>query len=505
AREIFEENLSIAVEIGAKNDEICAYLNLAIQSHELGDFREVEVQAAKANRESVATHSQDYELISEVLRSLAVAYLGHPAEAERIHGKVLEELHKLPADGRTVIEITVLPYIAERQLFMGQVLRGLASAQEAWRLTLDTGVRDYEQRILTLLGEAFARLGEFESAREQYQKALELGQTVCAPGTIARAQAGLGYLAFRAGNLEEAARLVGESHIGASTIGAAYLAADIAFLRGRIALATTDRALAATCFDEVLRRGKEIGCLHLQSLGEFGIARLGNRSEQAYKNLRVAQQLFNDQMKGLSDEDSQDFVSLDERWRILNGDLAAEDLPQTADEQAGGTTSRARYQQLERKYLELLDEGRRFRTDFEEVASARERLERLLKFTVETNRETDLSRLLEGIMNLVGSMVGADRGFLLLMEGGEGLVPKSTYNIDPRDRRPNTWKFSESVAERVYQSGEPVFIDDVLEAEGFETAQSIVDLAVRTVLCVPLRAVSRGDAKQASQDRTIGV
>lgn len=505
ARTIFEENLSIAKEIGAKNDEICAYLNLAIQSHELGDIRAVEVQAGKAHHEAVATKSQDYELISEVLRSVAVAYGGHPAEAERIHARVIEELQKLPAAGRTVIEITVLPYIAERQLFVGQVLRALESAQEAWRLTLESGVREYEQRILTLLGEAYSRLGEYESAREQFEKALELGRTVGAPGTIARAQAGLSYLAFKQGRLEEAARLAEESHTGASAIGAAHLAADVAFLRGRIALVAADRAVAASAFDEVLARGEMIGCPHLQALAYFGLARLGNRSEQAYKQLKQAQALLEDQLKGLSPEDAEDFLSLEERWRIHKGDLSPEEIP-NLDSEDSGRFSGMRYQQLERKYLELLEERRKERTELEEVTHARDRLERLLKFTVETNRETDLGRLLEGIMNLVGSMVGADRGFLLLKEG-EQLVPKSTYNIDPRDRRPTTWRFSESVAEKVYQTGEPVFIDDVLEAEGFQNAQSIVDLNVRTVLCVPLRAVSRGDARQApaSQDRTIGV
>ncbi len=505
ARNIFEENLSIAKEIGAKNDEICAYLNLAIQSHELGDLKAVEMQAAKAHNEAVATKSQDYELISEVLRSVAVAYSGHPAEAERIHGRVIEELQKLPAAGRTVIEITVLPYVAERQLFSGQVLRALASAQEAWRLTLETGVREYEQRILTLLGEAFSRLGEYDSAKEQFDKALELGITVGAPGTIARAQAGLSYLAFKTGKLEEAARLAEESHTGASTIGAAHLAADVAFLRGRIALVTTERAIAAGAFDEVLRRGEEVGCPHLQALGLYGLARLGNRSDQAYKHLKGAQDSLTGQLKGLSQEDSDDYLSLEERWRIHKGDLSSEELP-NLDSQDSGRVSGLRFGQLERKYLELLEEGRKFRGELDEVSLARERLERLLTFTVETNRETDLNRLLEGIMNLVGSMVGADRGFLLLKEA-DALVPKSTYNIDPRDRRPTTWKFSESVAEKVYQTGEPVFIDDVLEAESFQNAQSIVDLNVRTVLCVPLRAVSRGDAKQgnASQDRTIGV
>ncbi|MBM3267130.1 MAG: diguanylate cyclase [Candidatus Sericytochromatia bacterium] len=503
ARQIFEENLSIAIEIGAKNDEIVAYLNLAIQSHELGDFKEVENQAAKAHRESVATKSQDFELIAEVLRSVALAYLGHPAEAERMHDHVLGVLHELPPDVRTGIEITVLPYFAERQLFMGQVLRALASAQEAMRITLETGMLEYEQRILTLLGEAYARLGEFESAAQQFELGLEKGRTVGAPGTIARANAGLGHLALKRGELESAARLVEEAHASASNIGAAYLAAETAFLRGRIALVGADRAVAASAFDEVLRRGKEIGCPHLEALGEFGLARLGNRSDDAYKHLRAAQALLAGQLKGLSDEDIQDFYSPDERWRIQKGDLSPEELPGVEGE-TEGAGSRLRYQQLERKYLELLEEGRRFRSELDETGAARERLERLLKFTVETNRETDLSRLLEGIMNLVGSMVGADRGFLLLKEA-DGLVPKSTYNIDPRDRRPTTWKFSESVAEKVYQSGEPVFIDDVLEAEGYQNAQSIVDLNVRTVLCVPLRAVSRGEAGQASQDRTIGV
>ncbi|MBU6429285.1 MAG: hypothetical protein KGR26_09765, partial [Cyanobacteria bacterium REEB65] len=150
ARQTFEENLAAAREIGAKNDEIFCYLNLAIQSHELGDFKAMDEHAGCALREAASTKSEDLAIIGGILRSLALAYLGRPAEAERLHADAMAHIGVLPAEGRKTVDLSILPYVAERQLFCGQVLHGLASAQECRRLINETGVSENEQRILVL-------------------------------------------------------------------------------------------------------------------------------------------------------------------------------------------------------------------------------------------------------------------------------------------------------------------------------------------------------------------
>ncbi|MBI6546310.1 MAG: diguanylate cyclase, partial [Cyanobacteria bacterium NC_groundwater_1444_Ag_S-0.65um_54_12] len=268
-----------------------------------------------------------------------------------------------------------------------------------------------------------------------------------------------------------------------------------------------ERAAASVCYEEALLHGKTISCPHIQSLAHFGSALTGNRSEAAYRHLRLAKGLLDSQLKGLAISAVEDYLALDERWRIYRGDLSPEEIPGQASSATLTSGNRYRYQQQERKYLDLLDEKHHLTQTLEEATTDRDRLKRLLTFTVETHRETDLNQLLDGIMSLMGQIMEADRGFLLLREG-DLLKPRSTYNIDVRDRRPQTWRFSESIADRVFRTGESVFIDDALEADGFKAAQSIVDLNVRTVVCVPLRAVARGSQHQGpaeAQTHIIGV
>lgn len=510
ARKTFEENLAAAREIGAKNDEICCYINLAIQSHEVGDFKAMDAHASRAHKEAVTTKSDDFAIISDILRSVALAHQGRPTESERLHSATMAKVDALPEESRKGIHLTILPYVAERLLHCGHVLEGLATAEEDWRLVQETGVREYEQRILTLLGDAYSQLGELDSARDRYARALEIGQQTGAMGTIARAQAGLAALEYKGGGLDEAARLAQEADRQATAIGAAGLAAEIAVLRGRLALAQNDRAMASEAFETALKLAESVASPHLRAQALFGLARAGNRTEQAKRYLRQAQNLLHDQIKHLPASDAEDFVSTDERWRLLLGDVSPEDLP-GLDSDVESKGGRQRLMQLERKYLDLLQEGQRIGAELEESASARERLERLLTFTAEINKETDLDRLLSGIMGLIGQMMGADRGFLLLAEpdkDGNPFTIKSSYNIDVRDRRERTWQVSRSVADKVALTGEPVFLQDALEdSEAFESSQSIQDLGVRTILCVPLRAAARshrGSGTLASP-RIIGV
>ncbi|MBI6546926.1 MAG: protein kinase, partial [Cyanobacteria bacterium NC_groundwater_1444_Ag_S-0.65um_54_12] len=245
ALQTFEENLAVALEVGAKNDEICAYLNLAIQSHELGEFRAVDLNAGRAHREATATKSTDYAIIADILRAVAMPYLGSPQLGERLYNQALARMDELPAEGRNLFKITILPYIAELQLFIGQFLPAMASAEEAWQLTQETGVREYEQRILTLLGEAHVRLGELTAAQERFTQARELGEAAEAPGTIARARGGLALVALRKGDLEAATREATAAYAKATASGAAYLASELAILRGRSALLQGERAAAS--------------------------------------------------------------------------------------------------------------------------------------------------------------------------------------------------------------------------------------------------------------------
>ncbi len=115
----------------------------------------------------------------------------------------------------------------------------------------------------------------------------------------------------------------------------------------------------------------------------------------------------------------------------------------------------------------------------------REQLLRLSDVAMALAHETDLAALLERIMDAAVALSGAERGFVILFEG-EQLEVKVSRNLRRETLSRPEFSVSRSVVQKVAVTGRSVCLSDASQAEGFEEAQSIVDLGLRSVLCVPL-------------------
>ncbi|MCI0341211.1 MAG: GAF domain-containing protein, partial [Planctomycetales bacterium] len=115
----------------------------------------------------------------------------------------------------------------------------------------------------------------------------------------------------------------------------------------------------------------------------------------------------------------------------------------------------------------------------------REQLLRLSDVAMALAHETDLAALLERIMDAAVALSGAERGFVILFEG-ESLEVKVSRNLRRETLSRPEFSVSRSVVQKVAVTGRSVCLSDAAEAEGFEEAQSIVNLGLRSVLCVPL-------------------
>jgi len=98
----------------------------------------------------------------------------------------------------------------------------------------------------------------------------------------------------------------------------------------------------------------------------------------------------------------------------------------------------------------------------------------------------DLESLLTKVVDKTIEVAGADRGFLILVEG-EG---RSRFRVG-RDRQGHNltvadFTVSRSVVDRVLATGEPVAVADVEDAEGLKRQASVVNLGLRAIACVPL-------------------
>ena len=123
------------------------------------------------------------------------------------------------------------------------------------------------------------------------------------------------------------------------------------------------------------------------------------------------------------------------------------------------------------------------------------KLETLLDITKSLNSTLNLNELLEMIIDSIIKLADADRGFLMLA-GKEGeLQFRIARDRDRQSLDENDFEISSSIVNDVREKAEPLFISDLQESEQFKNQESVLDLNLRTAVCVPL----------VLDDRVIGV
>ncbi|MBK8793389.1 MAG: FHA domain-containing protein [Holophaga sp.] len=97
--------------------------------------------------------------------------------------------------------------------------------------------------------------------------------------------------------------------------------------------------------------------------------------------------------------------------------------------------------------------------------------------------QVELDDLLEQTLERLLSLSNTDRGFIMLPESGD-LVVKVARNLSPQLER--DIHLSMSSVRRVFEKGEPIWIHNVASDEKLMAQQSIMDLQLKTILCLPL-------------------
>ncbi len=100
--------------------------------------------------------------------------------------------------------------------------------------------------------------------------------------------------------------------------------------------------------------------------------------------------------------------------------------------------------------------------------------------------EQDLSRLLTLIVDAAIRVTDAERGFLVLGEGSESSI-EVARNFAQEEIASPEFKLSRTIASRVRESGVPELTTNAQADDRFRDLQSVTDLRLRSVLCIPLR------------------
>ncbi|MHC5018621.1 MAG: sigma-54-dependent Fis family transcriptional regulator [Planctomycetota bacterium] len=115
---------------------------------------------------------------------------------------------------------------------------------------------------------------------------------------------------------------------------------------------------------------------------------------------------------------------------------------------------------------------------------------RLQEIGMALTAELDVDRLLALIMDRAVEISGAERGFLLLREGGRSRVGIAR-NVDNENVQRADWKVSHSIADEVARTGLPLITSNARDDQRFDAYGSVHDLGLRSVMCVPLRVRGR--------------
>ncbi|MEY4831501.1 MAG: hypothetical protein RLZZ562_3297 [Planctomycetota bacterium] len=113
-------------------------------------------------------------------------------------------------------------------------------------------------------------------------------------------------------------------------------------------------------------------------------------------------------------------------------------------------------------------------------------LSTFLSIATALNEQRELSRLLTQIVDAAIELASAERGFLILGAGDEQNV-EVARNFAQEEVLSPEHKVSRTIARRVLASGRTELTTNAQQDDRFRDLQSVADLRLRSVLCLPIR------------------
>ncbi|MEE9443120.1 MAG: ATP-binding protein [candidate division Zixibacteria bacterium] len=114
-------------------------------------------------------------------------------------------------------------------------------------------------------------------------------------------------------------------------------------------------------------------------------------------------------------------------------------------------------------------------------------LKAILEISIGINSALILEDVLQVVMEKAVELLAAERGFIMLLDKDGTLQYKTAHNIRREETRDDTFKISFSIANKVVQTGNPIYTSDALEDERYANQKSVVELHLRSIMCVPLK------------------
>lgn len=444
ARQAYEQSLTICRAIGDRSGE-CDTLNaLGIISADYArarDYHEQSLAIAQAlgNR---ANQARSYNNLAIIYWSLGLYNRARDdAELAVPIARQMQERASLAAYLETLGRI---------YLDLGEYVQAHQVLEEGRAVSLDIGDRWAESVYWMMLGRVALARGRPQEARDLIQVACNMQRELGTWGYLAASLGWLGAAYLALGDLEAADRCTLEAVANLESAGSAgdYRAQDVWWIRYQVLKAVLERAGDVPLDDEtweVLQRAREAMMTGIATLSDEGLRR-------NYLN-RVE----------------------------VNRNIITEWARQSASRRAAGHDSSP-------EILTIASAPPALAVELEQVEN---RLKRVLAISARMNETREVDQLLDYVMDQVIELSGAERGFLVLLDEAGRVEFRVARGIDRREIESARSDISYTVIGTVTQSKSAVLLQDALADERFGRQSSVLELNLRSVLCVPL--ISRGE------------
>ncbi|MFQ5499066.1 MAG: ATP-binding protein [Candidatus Zixiibacteriota bacterium] len=141
---------------------------------------------------------------------------------------------------------------------------------------------------------------------------------------------------------------------------------------------------------------------------------------------------------------------------------------------------------LEATLDQVADENPRIEASPAEPSGQTGDLQALLEVSLAINSSLLLDEVLEIVMSRAIELMNAERGLIMLLDSDGKLQVRSAHNLEDDALTSNDFRISSSIANKVAASGKSIYSSDAMADERYANQQSVVELHLRSIMCVPL-------------------
>ncbi|MEB3222037.1 MAG: AAA family ATPase [Candidatus Sericytochromatia bacterium] len=315
ADQAFVANLNTCFELGLREEEAFARLNLAITAYELGNLEmglsEVEAAGGIASEANLGL----VHALAVTFRAPGLALMGRLFDAGRA---MTEAVRLFSASNNKMLEARVLEHRVALLLNLGRAQEARDVAEGLRLLLQSTGNTEPEGHVLAMLGEARAQLGDLVGARSDLDEAMRLALRDRAQGLQVKVRKRCVWLALRAEAYEEALQLGRETLEMANRLGMRVQATELLGLIGEAQIALGD-VESLNSFAAMVKEAEAMGARLLEAMGSFGVAASRPYAENAKAVAGRAKQIVQSLVAGLDESASRQFFNPAERQRVFQG------------------------------------------------------------------------------------------------------------------------------------------------------------------------------------------